>query len=62
MTQLADSSLLLLLIIIITEMVLKLPEEIGHFLNDNDILKMKMETISATERPSMACVHRHVVM
>jgi hypothetical protein len=38
------------------EMVLKLSEEVGHLRKDNEILKLKMKTFSATERPSVACV------
>jgi hypothetical protein len=32
------------------EMGLKLSEEVGHPRKDNEILKMKMETVSVSER------------
>jgi hypothetical protein len=38
------------------EMVLKLCEKVDHLQKDNEILEMKMETISATESASVACV------
>jgi hypothetical protein len=40
----------------LTEMVVKLSEEIGYLRKDNEMLEMKMETISASKRPSVAYV------
>jgi hypothetical protein len=40
----------------LTEMALKLKEEVVHSRKDNEILKIKMETTSASERPCVAYV------
>jgi hypothetical protein len=37
-------------------MALKLSEEVGHFCKDNEILKIKFETISASERSCVTYV------
>jgi hypothetical protein len=41
------------------EMALKLSEEVGHLQKDNEILKLKMETFSATKRPCVALCKIH---
>jgi hypothetical protein len=40
----------------LTEMALKLSEEVGHLRKDDEISKMKMEAISASEPPCITYV------
>jgi hypothetical protein len=40
----------------LTEMVLKLSEEVGQLRRDNEYLKIKMESIYTESRPRLSCV------